>query len=161
MHQLEIESLHARPELASLLARWTYDEWYRDRSIEFEFLLRAFLLRTKNDSLPLSLVCLCDTVPAGMVTLKRDDLWSRTDLNPWLSSLYVAPEFRNRGVGRELIVAVTGAARERGYRELYLFLGTSRQEWLERYYRRRGWEIADPALDNDGNETKIMRFLIA
>lgn len=148
------------PELAPLLARWAYDEWYQDRSIEFEFLLKAFLLRTKDDSLPLSIICFCDTVPAGMVTLKQDDLWSRKDINPWLSSLYVVPEYRNRGIGQILIGGVVDAARKRGNRGLYLFLGQSGRDWLERYYLCRGWEIFDTAIDNDDLPTKIMRYAI-
>ncbi len=156
MPLLEITPLCEKSEFAPLLARWTYDEWYQDRSIEFEFILGAFRLRTRDESLPLSFICFYDAVPAGMVTLKLDDLWSRKDLNPWLSSLYVVPEYRNRGVGHKLIDAVIETARKRGCPRLYLFIGSRRREWLEQYYLRRGWEIVDMATDNDGLETKIL-----
>lgn len=160
MPLVEISPLYAKPECAPLLARWAYEEWYMDRSIEFEFILKAFLRRTRDDSLPLTLLCSSDARPAGMVTLKRDDLWSRKDLNPWLSSLYVAPEYRNRGIGQKLIEAVITAARDRGCGRLFLFLGSARRDWLERYYLRRGWGRVDTAIDNDSLPTVIMDYVI-
>lgn len=153
-----MKSLHMVPELAPLLARWSYNEWYRRRSMEFDLILQAFLARTKDDSLPQSFAALVDGTPAGMVTLKLDDLWSRRELNPWLSSLYVVPEFRNRGTGHALVRAVLARAMALGFESVNLFLGQSGKDDLERYYAKRGWEVIGEAPDNDGLDTKIMRF---
>lgn len=155
---MEIKPLHQAPELGPLLARWSYNEWYRHRSMDFNLVLHAFLARTKDDSLPQSFVAIEEGRPAGMVTLKLDDLWSRKDLNPWLSSLFVVPESRNRGTGHALVRAVLARARDLRFESVNLFLGQSGMEQLERYYLKRGWEVIGEAPDNDGFDTKIMTF---
>lgn len=156
-----ITGLHERPDMAPILARWAHDEWYRHRSLQYELVLKAFLARTKNSSLPQSFVAMEGDIPLGMVTIKKDDLWSRIDLNPWLSSLYVVPEFRGRGTGHALVRTVIRRAGELGFASLFLFLGQSDQERLERFYLKRGWEVEDKAaFDNDGLETKVLKFML-
>ena len=93
----------------------------------------------------------------GMVS-KNDDLWSRKDLNPWLASLYVVPEFRRRGIAEALVGAVIEKARGLGYPELYLFLGHEDGLDLALYYGNRGWQYMEDAVDNDGNPTKIFFY---
>jgi GNAT superfamily N-acetyltransferase len=155
---MEIKPLHLVPEQGPLLAHWSYNEWYRHRALDFDLILHAFLARTKDDSLPQTFVAMDGGRPAGMVTLKLDDLWSRKDLNPWLSSLYVLPENRNRGTGHALVRSVIARARDLGFGSINLFLDQPRQEQLERYYAKRGWEVIGMAPDNDGLDTKILRF---
>jgi GNAT superfamily N-acetyltransferase len=157
---MHITTLHDRPDMAPILARWAYNEWYRHRPLQYELVLKAFLARTKNSALPQSFLAMEGDIPLGMVTIKKDDLWSRTDLNPWLSSLYVAPEFRGRGAGHALVRAVIGRAGELGFTSIFLFLGQSDQDRLERFYLKRGWEVVDKSFDNDGLETKILGFTL-
>jgi GNAT superfamily N-acetyltransferase len=155
---VEIVPLHIQPEHAPVIASWAYEEWYRHRSLDFDMVRKAFLGRTKDDSLPQSFIAVEGAVPVGMVTLKLDDLWTRKDLNPWLSSLYVVPTHRNRGIGHALVRAVINRAAFLGFDSLFLFLGQSDPGRLERYYSTRGWETVGPAEDNDGCETMVMRF---
>ncbi len=155
---MEIMPLHMVPDYAPILAHWSYMEWYRSRSMDFTLVLKAYQERAKNKTAPLSFVALDRSLPVGMVTLKRDDLWSRKDLNPWLASLYVLPEYRKGGTGQALIRAVTAKADELGYPRLHLFLGQHDRNWLERYYLNRGWAVSESAVDNDGIETKILIY---
>lgn len=141
-----------------MIASWAYEEWYRDRSLDYDIVRKAFIARTKDDSLPQSFVAVDGPVAVGMVTLKLDDLWTRRDLNPWLSSLYVVPGRRSRGVGAALVRAVIDRAASLGFDSLFLFLGQSDPARLERYYAAKGWEVVGSAEDNDGFETKVMRF---
>lgn len=157
---IRIVSLCRQPECAPILAQWAFDEWYRHRSIEFSIILKAYLQRTKDDLMPQMFVALDGLVPAGMVTLKLDDLWSRKDLNPWLSSLYVAPEYRRQGVGDALIQSILARAGDLQFNDVYLFLGNADQEGLKRYYVKRGWDIIDTAIDNDEEDTKILRYAL-
>jgi GNAT superfamily N-acetyltransferase len=157
MPDAHIIPLNRTPEYAPILAHWAYCEWYRERLMAFDLVLRAYRDRAGNAGIPLSLVAVADTMPVGMVTLKLDDLQSRRDLNPWLSSLYVMPEYRRRGLGASLAETVMADARERGFTEIFLFLGQREQRYLERYYAKRGWAVVDEARDNDGRETRVMR----
>ena len=68
--------------------------------------------------------------PGGELLVARDEqdrAVGCVGLRPLISSvrcemkrLYVAPEARGRGLGKALAEAIVGAARERGYSELYL-----------------------------------------
>jgi len=155
---MEIKPLHLVPELYRVLALWAYDEWYRGRSLEFDLVLHAFFARTKDDSLPQSFVAIENSTPVGMVTLKMDDLWSRQDLNPWLSSLYVHPGYRGQGIGNELVQSVISRAHGIGFPGCYLFLSQTHKEGLKEYYTKRGWEVIGEAPDNDGFQTQILRY---
>ncbi len=155
---MEIVPLSQVPAYCPVLARWAFDEWYRGRSIEYETVLMSYRARAAGEILPGTLVAVEEGLPAGMVTLKRDDLWSRKDLNPWLSALFVASPFRGRGIGQALVGGVSSRALELGYASLFLFIGRSEPGRLERYYRDRGWEECGKAPDNDGFETVIMRL---
>ncbi|HOT46194.1 MAG TPA: GNAT family N-acetyltransferase [Spirochaetota bacterium] len=155
---MEIIPLHMAPEYAPILAHWSFMEWYRTRSIDFTLVLRAYQERAHSEGIPLSFVAVDGSLPVGMVTLKLDDLWSRKDLNPWLASLFVLPQYRKSGAGHALVRAITARAKELGYERIYLFLGQHDREWLEGFYVSRGWAVVENAVDNDGLETKILAY---
>lgn len=157
---MEIKPLHLVPEFYPVLARWAYDEWYRNRSLAFDLVLHAFFARTKDDSLPQSFVAVENSAPVGMATLKLDDLWARKDINPWLSSLYVHPGYRRHGIGQALVQSVISRARDIGFHDCYLFLGQTHKECLKEYYTKRGWEVIGDAPDNDGLQTQVLRFVM-
>ena len=60
---------------------------------------------------------------------------SRLDLKPWLASVFVPSEHRERGVGEALVQRVVDEAREIGYETLYLFTTDK-----EAFYAKRGWK---------------------
>jgi GNAT superfamily N-acetyltransferase len=76
----------------------------------------------------------------GTAALRATDLPGREDLGPWLGGVYVAPDFRGRGIASALCRTVESRAAELGFRKLYLF--TLDQQ---RLYERLGWRIAEPA----------------
>src|SRR5208283_3230103 len=149
--------LHNNPHYASILAYWAYNEWYKHRSYGFGLVMKVYLGRAQGDSLPQCFVALEDSLPVGMGTLKLDDLWLRKDLNPWLSSLYVVPEFRGKGIGNAIVSQISERSRGLGFESLYLFLGQRQPERLERFYTAGGWEVLAVSKDNDGLDTKILR----
>lgn len=155
---VELIPLSRVPEVCPLLAEWAYNQWYRDRLIDYETLLGAYRARALDDSLPWMVVAMEGGTPAGMATLKEDDLRSRGDLNPWLSGLYVPPSFRERGIGHALAQRIIDRAAELGYGRIFLFIGRSEPGRLERYYEMRGWKSIGRAVDNDGFDTVVMRY---
>lgn len=153
--EIKIIPLSSVPQYAPILAFWSYRQWYLPRDIPFDTVLQSYRVRAQNNVVPLSLVATVRSMPAGMVSLKHDDLWSRKDLNPWLASLYVIPEFRSRGIAGLLMNGVIAKAATLGIDRLYLFLGSDELENLGKFYRRRGWEFMERAVDNDGHDTEI------
>ena len=62
----------------------------------------------------------------------------------WLEELYVAPPFRNRGIGARLLAAALEAAREEGCRAVDLEVATEHGR-AERLYERAGFRRLDRA----------------
>jgi GNAT superfamily N-acetyltransferase len=76
------------------------------------------------------LVAYIDHAPAGCVgfrTLGEDETTAE------LKRLYVAPQFRGRGVARALLTAVEDAARQAGRRRIWLETGTAQPEAIALY----------------------------
>jgi GNAT superfamily N-acetyltransferase len=155
---LEIVPLAGRPDLVPILAWWSFMEWYRARNIGFDTLLASYRERAARDDGTGFLVACSGSVPVGMVSLKMNDLWSRPDLNPWLASLYVCPEYRCRNIGTGLIDKLFETARGRGFGRVYIYLARNNREKLEAFYRKRGWLFHDEAVDNDGLSTLILSY---
>lgn len=157
---IKIYPLQDKKIFFPILAFWAYTNWYLARNIPFNIILNEYKRRAGDTDPPFSFVALIDDIPAGMVTLKHNDLAARKDLFPWLSTLYVPPEFRERGVGEELINKVIYESREMGYGSLYLFIDNRNFTRLEEYYTSRGWQYLDSAPDSDGGIAKIYCFTL-
>lgn len=56
-------------------------------------------------------------------------------LTPWLSSVYVPPEHRGRGIATALSLRAVEEARRLGHERIYLFTPNSRA-----LYARLGWQ---------------------
>jgi GNAT superfamily N-acetyltransferase len=74
----------------------------------------------------------------GTASLDPEDLPPRSDLTPWLASVYVLPEFRARGLGAMLVEAIEKEAKATGFEQIYLHT-------LDRamFYTKRGWKVLD------------------
>ncbi len=121
-----------------MVASWIYHEWsflYAGKTVRHveEVLRERFHTRT----LPLTLVAYDGDRPVGTVSLKEFDLEERPDLTPWVTSLYVVPGARSRGVGSGLMDAAEQKACRMGIRKLFLF--TADADLASRFYEPRGW----------------------
>lgn len=95
-----------------------------------------------RDALPIALVALADGTVCGTAALREASVSSHTHLTPWLAALLVAPEFRRRGIGEQLIAGVEDLARRHGFAEL--FVGTRAGSGTpEATLRRRRWEFLE------------------
>jgi len=122
MPQVSITLLDGRDPLTEDLASrhaaaWghLYTNWDNSKA------LAEFRPQKTDGSLPATLVLREDERVAGSVSLLYRDCEARTDLDPWLGSLYVFPEFRGRGHAGRLIEAATQFAAEAGVGQLYVF----------------------------------------
>jgi len=136
------------PELVDTVAGWLWGFWGNARNYEF---YRSLVAHGSPEDIPLIYVAFLDGTPAGSVALLRADLFSRQDLFPWMADLYVAPEYRSRGIGSALQDYILEKAVERGYREVYLYTP------LTGYYEKKGWEYTGDEMDRDGEVVRIYK----
>ncbi len=136
---LTISFLADTPQHLPTVASWIFDEW--DHLIpgftleKLEAKLKGYL---NKDTVPLALVALSDGLPVGTASIQPEDMSTRPDLSPWLAAVYVAPDYRNKGIGAQLVKGIENAARSLGIRKLYLFTPDQ-----EKFYARLGWSLME------------------
>jgi GNAT superfamily N-acetyltransferase len=141
----------AIPALAKIWLRVLGQPWMPHvSSTEITTWLSEWL---NNDVLPLALIALDGDKPVGMCSLQVND-GIRPDLLPWLGDLCVAPEYQNRGIGKQLVHAAIGKVRAMEFESLYLFIF---EDSLGAYYHKQGWsKIGDDVYQ--GHPVIVMEF---
>ena len=61
----------------------------------------------------------CNNEAIGVVSLWVNDLKARQDLFPWMATLYVKEDYRNKGVGKKLQEISIEYAKQKNYSNLY------------------------------------------
>jgi GNAT superfamily N-acetyltransferase len=158
---MEIFPLSERAEFIKPLSLWAFGHWYVNRGIKFTAIEADYARRADFSNLPVTWVAVEDALPVGMVSLKEHDLTSHRNLTPWLSALYVIPQYRRRGIAVRLIDTVLCFAQVQEYNSVHLFTDHRKINYLTRYYLNRGWEIVEHTFDIEGNPTNIMSYRTA
>ncbi|MGO1070612.1 GNAT family N-acetyltransferase [Lysobacter sp. CA199] len=91
-----------------------------------------------RDSLPVGMVAVLDGEVVGVAALKAESIDAYPQFTPWVAAGLVAPPWRGRGIGAQLIAALEAQAMRLGHRALYA--GTATAGSL---MRRLGWEYLD------------------
>jgi GNAT superfamily N-acetyltransferase len=147
--------LSHRPEAAAALARGFKEEWpafFAQRSIA-EIDEQFFSIALRTDGLPAVLVAVAGDEVCGTVALRSRTVETHLHLDPWLAGLWVAPAWRGRGLGRELVHAAAAEASARGYRDLYAVTATARG-----LFDRLGWRALEELLYH-GEEVTLYRWV--
>lgn len=144
---MKIVYLKDYKEYIPALANWSYKTWggYNPQpSIKNQ--IEKFKQHCNTDKLPLTLIALDNNdKPIGMCSLRETDS-IRSDLAPWLGSLYVTPSQRNKYVATKLTQAIKDIARHMGYEKLYLFTFDKN---LNTFYINQGWVLIGEDVLND------------
>lgn len=90
-----------------------------------------------GDGFEAAFVCEIDEQAVGSCLFVRRELDPAHDLTPWLAGLVVAPAFRRRGIGGQLVKAVEDHARSVGCSALHLYTDEA-----ETFYAGLGWKAA-------------------
>lgn len=134
---VEIQYLKHKPECVETCARWSFDTWghHTPHKTLHDYIesRKAYL---NDTTLPLTLVASIDGIPAGMCSLAAER-GLPLDATPWLAALYVAPEYRNRGIGTLLESAICTKAREMGYEIIYCFTS---DPTVVPWYEKLSWQ---------------------
>ncbi len=149
----EIVYLADHPEHIHTIAEWIYNQWADKSKKTLNEVIESFKKRCVKNKIPLTLIALADNECVGTVTIYKNDLKTRKNLEPWLGSLYVLPSHRKKGVGEKLTNQVIEILKQLGFEKVYL-----RTEEKADYYSKRGWNFIFNAQDEKGIETKVFAF---
>lgn len=156
MAEFQIIPLSEQPELADTCAACSFAGWdCQNPGANFEKTRKRYRARTQNtDRFPMLWVAMnANGKPMAMAGLKDVEHPDRTDLGPWLSSIYTQEHYRGQGVASRLIQFVTTIAQAKfGAKQLYLYSNNPASNSL---YKKLGWrtigKVRDPAgLKADG-----------
>jgi N-acetylglutamate synthase-like GNAT family acetyltransferase len=148
---LPIGPLVERPDLVDQVAAWGFAEWGHLNPGETLEQRRVRIRAKMNvDRVPVAFVALDDAGGiVGTASLIFDDL-EGDPRNPWLASVFVPPEQRDKGIASALVRTVEAAARRIGYSRLYLFTTSA-----ARLYAGLGWRALERR-DYRGEHIQVM-----
>ena len=138
---MEIEYLADHLDFTPTLAKWHYDQWKDfvdgDSVERRQQQLRA---RARHRAVPTVFVAFEGAQLLASATLAEHDMDTRLDLTPRMVDVFVAPEFRRRGIASALVRRIVHEAAELGVAELYLFTTGHEREGL---YAGLGWSVRE------------------
>lgn len=132
---MPIIDLKDAPQHLPTLAKWHHEQW-ANLNPGFSLAQRLDMMQAYLSDYPVpSTYVAVDTEPMGSAALVASDMDSHPEWTPWLASVFVAPAYRNQGIGGRLVKHAMDQAKKAGITGLYLFTPDR-----EDFYRRLGWE---------------------
>jgi polyamine oxidase len=139
---IEIAEVAEHQALAPLLARWHAAEWqHLYANWNEEVALSEFHAMKRRGLVPMTWLAFDGSARdeaslLGSISLIDDDeLPGFESVGPWLASLFIRPEARERGLGSMLTRHCLREAARLGYGQVYLFTAGQEAFYLERDWR--------------------------
>lgn len=150
---MKIINLRAAPEHIPTIAHWHQAQWgYLNPAGSVEQRIEKMQRYLTGVAIPSMYICVEDDKVLGTAALVESDMDSHPELSPWLASVYVHADYRNRGIGARLVNKVVAVAKALGYSPLYLFTPDQ-----TRFYQGLGWQFI--ALESyRGGEATLMKI---
>ncbi|RJP17695.1 MAG: N-acetyltransferase [Candidatus Abyssobacteria bacterium SURF_5] len=150
---MEIVLLKERTEFIPTLAAWHHQEWaYLHDHDSVERRIAEFQEELQANGIPRTFVAISGNGVIGSASLLPQDMDTRTDLSPWLASVYVVPEQRKQGIGSALVKRVVQEGAALGFRTLYLYTPDRPQ-----FYASLGWSTVEK-VQYHGTSVTIMKI---
>jgi len=141
MDNLKIELLADHPDALHTLKKLFESEWEPYYGIEGPGDAETDINISANRAeLPIAVVAIVDGNVCGTAALKMESVTTYPDYFPWLAGLLVAPEYRRKGIGEQLIMEIEKLAQQLGYKEIYV--GTGEKSGMsEVTLDKRNWKF--------------------
>jgi predicted N-acetyltransferase YhbS len=134
---MRIEYLADYPNALPTLAAWQHEEWGHLRpSDTLEKRTARLAGWAERGQIPLTVVAFEGEEVLGSASLIAHDMETRMDLTPWLAGVYVAKNYRRRGIGAELVRRIMDESGRLKVPTLYLYTVHS-----ETFYASLGWQL--------------------
>ena len=138
---MQIDYLANWPGLIPELAAMLYQEWadlYQAAGIDQAQLQQVLTERTAVDTLPITLVLVKDGELVGAGSIKLTEPGTKEGLSPWLAGIFVKPQYRGLGLGRDIVLALEAKAQQLGVETLYLSADSAVD-----FYLSLGWQVLE------------------
>jgi predicted N-acetyltransferase YhbS len=145
---VRVDELADHLDLVETLAGWHWTAWGQPGALPHW--IETLRGRAHRDRIPTTFVAMAGDEPIGSVSIVERDMSTHPDLGPWLAAVYVAPDFRGRGVGSELVRRAVRRAAELGAERVYLYTDDA-----PGFYERLGWSAVAEE-DYEGHRVAIM-----
>ncbi|OOG44796.1 GNAT family N-acetyltransferase [Polaromonas sp. A23] len=147
---MRIDHLADHPQHLATLAAWHQAQFgYLNTAVTIEQRTERLRASAQKGALPVTFVAVCEDQLLGSASLLAQTI-THSHLSPWLSSVYVAADHRNRGIGSALVRHAVQEAAGMGMDKVYLFTPNS-----EALYARLGWKVLEHA-EHQGHRLTIM-----
>lgn len=133
---MKIIDLRQIPQSLNQLAQWHHREWaHFNPGQSLQQRIEKMQSYLNDDFIPSTFVAIEDDEVLGSAAIIESDMEDRSELTPWLASVFVGPDKRKQGIGSQLVKHVMTQAASKRYRNLYLYTENDTG-----FYQRLGWE---------------------
>jgi N-acetylglutamate synthase-like GNAT family acetyltransferase len=134
-----IEYLADYQNFIPALAKWHHQEWaYLRPGASIEARITRIQGCCGHREIPTVLIALIGSTLIGSAMLIAHDMDTHTELSPWLAGVFVAPNYRRRGVGAALVARIIDEATGINVERLYLYTPSTKH-----FYSRLGWSLLE------------------
>lgn len=145
---MRIELLSKNKDFIPEIVKWYYEEWgHSDYVNSIEEEINKLSIFLNEDKLPLILTAIEGDILVGVAQLKFFEMDIYPELEHWLGGVYVAPDYRRRGIAKLIVEESKNVARKLGVQKLYL-----QTEYIDGgIYSQLGWKLVDKLIYNNVN----------
>ncbi|ARF12356.1 fructose-1,6-bisphosphatase [Klosneuvirus KNV1] len=156
---LQIYSIEEKPEAYELVGKYHWNEWkdlYQDWGFDGPVSIANKWHKLTGQQIPKLFVGFIGDKFIGTVASVLDDMPGKdTGYMPWLSVLFVIPEYRKQGIATKLMEHCKSYFKSLGYKECYLW--AEKPQW-EAVYSKLGWTTVEKVDYSCYNNVPIMRI---
>jgi N-acetylglutamate synthase-like GNAT family acetyltransferase len=135
---MKIVNLKEEKKYLDILAEWHHKKWaYLNPNLSLYDRHKKMENHFSNEFIPSTYVAIEDEL-LGSAAIVENDMDTKQELSPWLASVFIYPNNRNKGIGSKLVEHVMKQAKSNGLKKLYLFTPNK-----ENFYLRLGWQTIE------------------
>lgn len=145
---MKIISVRETEEYKEVVTKYIHSKWGSEDNYQiYEDSIYGCV--NKKESTPYWYILKEDNKIVGCAGLIDHDFINRTDLSPWLCSLYIESDYRGGTLGSILIEKVKEDAKKEYFKKIYLCTE------LDGYYEKYGFNYFGEGFYDDGEPSKI------
>jgi GNAT superfamily N-acetyltransferase len=154
--EVRIAYLADTPEIIPLIAGWHHNQWGQFIGARtYEQRITRLNEHLQRLAIPVMFVAWVNGQPVGSASLVANDMAALPEWIPWLSAVYVLPEYRRQRIGARIVERVAAEATNLGYPRLYLYTLDQMH-----FYQDMGWQSSHTRFYRGHDMTVMVRDLI-